>query len=336
MNNYCRGRWKMMTDKKVIGIDLGGTTAKIGFLSQTGKIETSWSIPTDISAEGTKIVPTIIQSINDKMKSLDLTSEDFLGVGMGSPGTVNRQNGTVIGAYNLNWKTLQPVRQQIEKGTGIPFFIDNDANVAALGEQWVGAGNNEPNVSFITLGTGVGGGLIVDGHLVHGAIGAAGEIGHVTAEPNGYECTCGKKGCLEQYASATGIVRLAHDMSKEFTSESKLVDSINSDHKIHAKLIFDLAKEDDEFAMLVVDQFVYYLSLALANVANLLNPSTIVLGGGVSKAGEFLAEKVRTKIEEYTFPTIRETTKIKIAQLGNDAGMIGAASLVLNELKEVV
>lgn len=325
-----------MANKKVIGIDLGGTTAKIGFLTQTGEIETSWSVPTDISDDGANIVPNIIQSINERMKKMNLTAKDFIGVGMGSPGTVNRENGTVIGAYNLNWKTLQPIRHQIEEGTGIPFFIDNDANVAALGEQWVGAGNNEPNVSFITLGTGVGGGLIVDGHLVHGAIGAAGEIGHVTVVPDGFTCTCGKKGCLEQYASATGIVRLARDMAEEFTEESKLIRAIESEEKVHSKLIFDLAKEEDPFAVLVVDQFVYYLSLALANVANLLNPSTIVLGGGVSKAGEFLVEKVRMKIEEYIFPTIRETTKIKIAELGNEAGMIGAASLVLNELQEVV
>ncbi|MFS6766066.1 ROK family protein, partial [Staphylococcus aureus] len=145
-----------------------------------------------------------------------LTTKDLLGIGMGSPGTVDRKNGTVVGAYNLNWKTIQPIKQQFEEELGLPFFIDNDANVAALGEQWVGAGNNEPNVAFITLGTGVGGGLISDGNLLHGAIDAAGEIGHLTIEANGYECTCGKKGCLEQYTSATGIVRMARDMSEEY------------------------------------------------------------------------------------------------------------------------
>ena len=270
------------------------------------------------------------------MMALNLSSDDFIGIGMGSPGTVSRKDGTVIGAFNLNWKTLQPIRQQIEEGTGIPFFIDNDAHVAALGEQWVGAGNNEANVAFITLGTGVGGGLIVDNHLIHGAIDAAGEIGHVTVEADGYPCTCGKKGCLEQYASATGILHLARDMAAEFSGESQLKNHMIQDEKIDSKLIFDLGKEDDEFALKVIDQFVYYLGLALGNVANLLNPSTIVLGGGVSKAGEFLAEKVSKQLEEFTFPTIRERTKGKIAQLGNDAGMIGAASLVLNETKELV
>src|SRR5699024_9344558 len=274
--------------------------------------------------------------INHQLDRFQLTAADFLGVGMGSPGTVNRMNGTVSGAYNLNWKTLQPLREQIEAGTGIPFFIDNDANVAALGEQWVGAGNNEPNVVFITLGTGVGGGLISDGNLLHGAIDAAGEIGHVTVEPNGYQCTCGKKGCLEQYASATGIVHLARDLSEEYAGDSELKYLIDDGQDVDAKIIFDLAKNGDDLAEIVVERFAYYLGLALANVANLLNPSTIVLGGGVSKAGEYLAEKVRKTVTEFSFPTIREITKVKIAELGNDAGVIGAASLVLNEIEEVI
>lgn len=325
-----------MTEQKIIGIDLGGTTAKVGILDQAGEIESKWTVPTDITEEGANIIPNLVQSINEKLSDLDLSAADFLGVGMGSPGTVSRKNGTVIGAYNLNWRDLQPVREQIEEGTGIPFFIDNDANVAALGEQWVGAGNKEPNVAFITLGTGVGGGLIVDNNLMHGAVDAAGEIGHVTVEPDGYQCTCGKNGCLEQYASATGIVRIAQDKVRTYDGESQLKSKINENEFIDSKLIFDLAKGDDKFANEVVDQFVYYLALALGNVANLLNPSTIVLGGGVSKAGDFLTEKVAKTVKQFTFPTIREVTKIKVAALGNDAGMIGAASLVLNELENVV
>lgn len=324
-----------MIDKKVIGIDLGGTTAKIGIIDQAGNIESNWSVDTDISDEGIHIVPNIIQSLLENLKKNHLTAENILGIGMGTPGSVNRKDGTVIGAYNLNWKTLQPIRKQIETAIGVPFYLDNDANVAALGEQWVGAGNSEPDVSFITLGTGVGSGLIVDGQLIHGAIDSAGEIGHVTVEPNGYECTCGKRGCLEQYASATGVVRLAHDMSKSTDFESELLEVIKANNNIDSKLIFDQAKRGDKFADKVVDRFSFYLGLALANAANLLNPSTIVLGGGVSKAGDFLVDKVSKVVEEYTFPTIRKVTKIKLAELGNDAGMIGAASLVLNETTEV-
>lgn len=322
-----------MGNKKILGIDLGGTTAKFGIINLDGEIQTKWSIATDISEEGSKIVPHIIESINHRLESFDLTADDFLGIGMGSPGTINAEDGTVIGAYNLNWKTLQDLKGPIEAETGIPFFIDNDANVAALGEQWTGAGNNEPNVAFITLGTGVGGGLIADGNLLHGARGAAGEIGHVTVEVDGYDCTCGKKGCLEQYASATGIVRIARDMAEEYAGDSKLKYQIDDGQDVDSKVVFDLAKENDEFALLVVEKFVHYLALALGNLANLINPSTIVLGGGVSKAGTFLADKVSAAIEPFLFETIRDVTKIKLAELGNDAGIIGAASLVLNELK---
>lgn len=324
-------------EKKILGIDLGGTTTKFAIVTQQGEIEDQWVIDTDISEEGSKIVPNIVQSINERIRCHDLTSDDFLGIGMGSPGTVNRAAGTVIGAYNLNWKTLQPVRKKIEEQTGISFFIDNDANVAALGEQWVGAGNKEPNVVFITLGTGVGGGIILDGQLIHGAIDAAGEIGHVTIDKDGYDCTCGKRGCLETVASATGIVRLARDRVSSFSGKSILFDELrltkNSySDQVDAKRIFDLAKLKDAYAEMIVDEYTHYLGYALANIANLLNPSTIVLGGGVSYAGEFLLEKVRAVVYQYTFPTIRDITKIELAQLGNDAGLIGAASLVLNEI----
>lgn len=322
-----------MGNKKVIGIDLGGTTAKFGIINLEGEIQTKWSIQTDVSDDGRLIIPNVIESINSKLESFDLSADDFVGIGMGTPGTVNREDGTVIGAFNLNWKTLQDLKGPIESETGIPFHIDNDANVAALGEQWSGAGNNEPDVVFITLGTGVGGGLISDGNLLHGAIDAAGEIGHLTVEPDGYLCTCGKKGCLEQYASATGVVRIARDMAEKYAGDSKLKLEIDDGQSLDSKRIFDLAKAGDDLALVVVDHFAYYLGSALGSVANLLNPSTIVLGGGVSKAGDFLVEKVKKEIKPFLFETIRDMTKIKLAELGNDAGIIGAASLVLNELE---
>lgn len=320
--------------KKIIGIDLGGTTVKFAILTEEGEIQQKWSIETDISEEGTKIVPSIIDSINKHMNMYNMTSEDFVGIGMGSPGTVDAVNGTVIGAYNLNWKTLQPLRKQVEAGIGIPFFIDNDANVAALGEAWRGAGESDPNVVFLTLGTGVGGGIIVGKKLVHGAIGAAGEVGHITVEPDGYECTCGKTGCLETVASATGVVHLARDFADSFAGESKLKYIIDDGQLITAKDVFDLAKKEDPLALIVVDKVAYYLGLASSHLANILNPSTIVLGGGVSKAGEILTETIQPYFEKYTFPTIRQSTKIRLAILGNDAGVIGASSLVKASVAE--
>ena len=199
--------------KKIIGIDLGGTTAKFAILTETGDIQQKWSIETNINDEGSHIVPDIIASIKHRLELYNMTSDEFIGIGMGTPGTVDREAGTVIGAYNLNWKTLQQLKKPIEEALNIPFALDNDANVAALGERWKGAGENSPEVTFITLGTGVGGGIIAEGNLLHGVTGAAGEIGHITVDPEGFDCTCGKKGCLETVASATGVVRLARTMS---------------------------------------------------------------------------------------------------------------------------
>lgn len=322
-----------MDQKKIIGIDLGGTQIKFGIIDTNGKVQSKWNLPTNISDNGQHILPDIIESINSNIKKRSLSANDFIAIGMGSPGTVNRKEGTVVGAYNLNWMTQQDLKNPIEEATEISFYIDNDANLAALGEQWKGAGNKEENVLFVTLGTGVGAGLISEGHLLHGATDAAGEIGHLTVEPNGYMCTCGKKGCLEQYASATGIVRLANDLADKYTGSSSLKSEIEEGHKPNAKQIFDLAKENDPFALTVVDRFSYYLALGLSNAANLLNPSTIVLGGGLSQAGDFLVNKVSKKMDEFLFKTIREVTKLTTAELGNDAGIIGAASLVLNEFK---
>lgn len=316
-------------DKKLIGVDLGGTTTKFAILTVEGDIQQRWSIDTNVLDEGAHIIPDIIESINHHMKLYDMTADQFAGVGMGSPGTVDRKLGTVIGAYNLNWKTLQQAKKEIEAGTGIEFAIDNDANVAALGERWKGAGENDDNVAFVTLGTGVGGGIIADGHLLHGTAGSAGEIGHITVDPKGYLCTCGKHGCLETVASATGVVRVARDMAEEYAGTSQLKQILDDGNEISSKITFDLAKQGDPLAKMVVDKVAKYLGIALGNVGNTLNPAFIVIGGGVSAAGTFLLDQVQAYFDEYTFPQVRETTKLKLAELGNVAGVIGAASLAL-------
>ncbi|SJZ94756.1 glucokinase [Pilibacter termitis] len=314
--------------KKLIGIDLGGTTVKFGILTLDGEVQQKWAIDTNSHDDGVHIVPDIVKSINHRLDLYGLTKDDFVGIGMGSPGTVDIEKGTVIGAYNLNWTTLQEVKKLIEEGTGIPFAIDNDANVAALGERWKGAGENDPNVVFMTLGTGVGGGIVMEGLLLHGNAGAAGEIGHVTIDPNGFDCTCGKKGCLETVASATGVVRVARQLAEEYVGTSPLAAAMNDGVAITSKDIFVAAeKEEDKFALMVVDKVCMYLGLACGNIGNTLNPSSIVIGGGVSAAGEFLRSRVANYFLEYTFPTVQQTTAIKLAVLGNDAGIIGAASL---------
>lgn len=315
-------------DKKLIGIDLGGTTIKFAILTEKGEIQQKWSFETNILDDGSHIVPDIVQSINHHLSLYGMEPEQFIGIGMGSPGTVDLNEGTVTGAYNLNWKTLQEVKKVVEKETKIAFAIDNDANVAALGERWKGAGENDKEVAFITLGTGVGGGLVSNGNLLHG-LGAAGEIGHMVVQPKGYLCTCGNHGCLETYASATGVVRVARDLAEEFAGESKLKRMLDDGQEITSKIVFDLAKEDDLLGKMVVDRVCYYLGLACGNIGNLLNPSYIVIGGGVSAAGEFLLSRVEKYFLEFAFPTVRKSTQLKLAQLGNEAGVIGAASLAL-------
>ncbi|WP_295747493.1 ROK family glucokinase [uncultured Limosilactobacillus sp.] len=313
--------------KKLIGVDLGGTTIKFAILTAEGEIQQKWSVRTNVLDDGSHIVPDIIESINHHIDLYKMRREDFIGIGMGTPGTVDRQKGTVIGAYNLGWKTLQPVKEQIEKGTGLPFSLDNDANVAALGEQWRGAGDEGDDVAFITLGTGVGGGVITNGEMVHGFGGAGGEIGHINVEPNGYLCTCGNHGCLEQYASATGIVHVAEDKAEQYEGDSQLKAMIDNGDQVTAKAVFDLAKEHDYLANMVVDDVCRYLGIACANVSNILNPQYLVIGGGVSAAGEFLLDRVKKSFLKYAFPTVRTSTQLKLAKLGNDAGVIGAASL---------
>lgn len=318
--------------KKLLGIDLGGTTIKFGILTEAGEVQEKWAIETNILEGGKHIVPDIVASIKHRLDMYGLTSDDFVGIGMGSPGAVNRNDKTVTGAFNLNWKETQEVGSVIEKETGIPFAIDNDANVAALGERWVGAGANNPDVVFVTLGTGVGGGVIADGNLIHGIAGAGGEIGHMVVEPDtGFECTCGTVGCLETVASATGVVRVARRLAESYEGDSSIKAAIDNGEGVSSKDIFEAAQGGDNFANSVVDKVCFYLGLATANISNLLNPDSVVIGGGVSAAGEFLRSRVEANFKKYTFPQVRQSTQIKLAELGNDAGIIGAASLARTE-----
>lgn len=320
--------------KKLLGIDLGGTTIKFGILTLDGEVQEKWAIETNILDSGKEIVPDIIASIKHHLELYSLTKDDFVGIGMGSPGAIDANKKTVTGAFNLGWKETQEVGAVIEAELGIPFVIDNDANVAALGERWLGAGANNPDVVFVTLGTGVGGGVIADGNLIHGVAGAGGEIGHIVVEPgeDAFDCTCGSKGCLETVASATGVVRLARQMAEHYEGDSPIKAAVDNGD-VTSKAIFDAAQAGDNFANRIVDKFTFYLGLATANISNILNPDSVVLGGGVSAAGEFLRSRVEANFNKYTFPQVRQTTKIKLAQLGNDAGIIGAASLANQFLK---
>ncbi|WP_163103394.1 ROK family glucokinase [Peribacillus alkalitolerans] len=315
-------------EKWLMGVDLGGTTTKLAFINQYGEIQYKWEIATDITESGKHITTNIAKAIDTKLKEIGESKSKLLGIGMGAPGPVNTANGVIYEAVNLGWKNY-PLKDLLEVETNLPVIVDNDANLAALGEMWKGAGNGAKDIVCVTLGTGVGGGVITNGSLVHGISGAGGEIGHITVVPeNGFDCNCGKKGCLETVASATGIVRLTMEEIKKYNGVTILKDHLESVGSISAKDVFDAARKEDTLAKNVLDRVGFYLGLALSNLGSALNPEKIVIGGGVSKAGDILLKSVQNYFEQFSFIRVKQSTKIAIATLGNDAGVIGAAWLV--------
>lgn len=315
-------------EKMYLGIDLGGTTIKFGIVDDLGQIKEQWQISTNTEDNGSHILPDLLDSLKNH-----LSTQEISGIGMGTPGSVDLEKGTVNQAFNLNWTSEQPLKEKIERSFNIPFFVDNDANVAALGERWVGAGENQDEVVFVTIGTGIGGGIINNGKLVHGIAGSGGEIGHIVVKPDGYDCSCGNRGCLETIASATGIARVAKDISEE-NRDSKLYE-MSQKTELNAKIVFDLAKQGDSAALKTVDEVTYYLAWGLGQVADVLNPQYIVIGGGVSAAGQFLLDQINKHFGKFVFPNVKNTTSLRLAQLGNDAGILGAASLARENLNEV-
>ncbi|MCA1063386.1 ROK family glucokinase [Rossellomorea sp. AcN35-11] len=322
-----------MTEKWLVGVDLGGTTTKIAFLNKYGELLHKWEIPTDKSDNGKNIIVDIAKAIDKKLEELDHSKDKLVGIGMGAPGPVDMAKGIIYEAVNLGWEKNTPLRDLLEMETGLSAVIDNDANCAALGEMWKGAGDGGKDIVCVTLGTGVGGGVIANGDIVHGVKGAGGEIGHITVVPEGgFQCNCGKTGCLETVASATGVVRLANEKLDASVQTSVLHGIRESNGAVSAKDIFDAAREHDELALEVINQLAFYLGLSLANLGNALNPEKIVIGGGVSKAGDSLLGPVVKYFEQFAFPTVRTSTSLSIATLGNDAGVIGAAWLVKNKI----
>ncbi|MBP3039586.1 ROK family glucokinase [Bacillaceae bacterium Marseille-Q3522] len=318
-----------MTDKWLVGVDLGGTTTKIAFINENGEIIKKWEITTDNSDEGKNITTNIAKSIDLHLAEIGQQKDKLSAIGMGAPGPVDLDTGVIFNTVNLGLPDHYPLKKVLENATSLPAAVDNDANCAALGEMWKGAGNGAKDLVCITLGTGVGGGVINNGEIVHGISGAAGEIGHITAvTKGGAPCNCGKSGCLETIASATGIVRLAKEhLASAENTPSKLGAHFAKEGSITAKDVLDAGREGDEIALDVINEVSFYLGLVLANVANTLNPEKIVVGGGVSKAGSVLLDPVKKAFQSNAFPSIANSTTIAPAALGNDAGVIGAAWL---------
>ncbi len=300
------------------GVDVGGTTVKIGLFDEHGTLLEKREIPTRTEHGGAAILPDIAQSL----QSFEIKKEDLLGIGIGVPGPVNDE-GVVNRCVNLNWGVFN-LHEALGALTGLPVKAGNDANCAALGEYWKGGGMGSRSTVFVTLGTGVGGGIVIDGKILGGAHGVGGEIGHITVSaPDKYPCTCGKRGCVEQYASATGILRMA----KEALRESKEESSLRSVEKLTCKDVFNGAKAGDPLAVSVLEKVFDYLGEALASACCVCDPERIVLGGGVSKAGEYLLRGTERHFQEHMFHACKGT-EFSLAALGNDAGMYGAFYLL--------
>lgn len=314
--------------KYAFGVDVGGTTVKLGLFNDEGQVLDKWEIPTVKDNGGEKVLPDIAASIKNKMQEKNITAADLVGVGIGAPGAVNADGFMVNGAVNIGWGSFD-LAETLKKELDLDVTVKagNDANVAALGEMWQGGGKGYSNLVAVTLGTGVGGGIIIDGRILTGTNGAGGEIGHICVNDDETEvCGCGNKGCLEQYTSATGIVRMAKIILNTTDKPSKL----RQIQYISAKEIFDAAKEGDELAATLVENHGKVLGKALAQIACVVDPEIFVIGGGVSRAGDILIDTTAKYFAQYAFHACRQT-KFALATLGNDAGMYGGACSILNQ-----
>lgn len=310
--------------KYYAGIDLGGTNTKIGLVDEDGNIIFTTIVKTDSMEGFEKTIQRLSKILLQQVKSFDLNFDDVQSVGVGVPGPV--LNSRVVKFWaNFPWKNGVDLALEFEKNLGKPVKADNDVNVITLGEMWKGSAQGYKNVLGLAIGTGIGGGIIVDGKLVSGENGAGGEVGHIKVERDGKLCGCGQKGCWEAYASATGLIREAQSRLAVNKTNGLYEQVIGRD--LEAKDIFDVAKEGDAFALDLVDYEADYIALGIGNLLNVLDPEIVVVGGGVSLAGDILFDKVKERLKKYAFPSTTENLKIVVASLGNDAGILGAAYL---------
>lgn len=308
------------------GIDLGGTTAKVGLFTTSGSLVEKWEVPTDTSNKGENILRNLAAAIRGKMEQKGLTDAQIEGVGIGVPGPVQESSVVPIVCANLGgWGQRDVAADLSGLLGGLPVKVGNDANVAALGEVWMGTAKGCRSAVMVTLGTGVGGGVIVNGKVIDGAHGAGGEIGHITVNRSETAvCGCGKRGCLEQYSSATGVVRCMNKLLEENPDEPCVLRGTS----FAAKDVFDAARSGDKLAQREVDEMADTLGLALSSIAETADPEMFLLGGGVSRAGDILLNAVEKHFKEYAFSSCR-ATPIKQASLGNDAGIYGAVRLIV-------
>lgn len=312
----------------VIGIDLGGTNLKAGLVDKGGKITHRLSIKTNYNADPQAISNQIFELIDEIIKEAHVKKSDIIGVGLGSPGLIDKKGETIIFSPNLpRWRNI-PIKLLVTERFSMPCVLENDANAAAWGEKWVGAGKDVSSLVMLTLGTGIGGGIVIGNKLWRGANNVAAEIGHMIIQMDGPKCSCGNNGCIEAYASATAMVRRFKELLKSGVSSS-----LKDSREITAKIINDAAFQGDKASLDVIEETGRYLGIALVNIMHILNPEMIVLTGGMIGSGELLMNPIRQVTKQKAFEASYKDTKIVFSQLGNDAGIIGAAGCLLKELE---
>ncbi|MCX7774119.1 MAG: ROK family protein [Clostridia bacterium] len=307
------------------GIDLGGTNIAAGIVDEEGKIVKKGSVPTGRTRKPEEIIKDMCLLVQSLMKDVGITEKDLHSIGIGSPGTPDRENGIIIYNNNLGFKNVH-VREEVQKYINVPVYLENDANCAAIAESVAGSAKGDEFAVVITIGTGIGGGIIINNKLYIGFNGAGGELGHMVLKLNGEPCTCGRNGCWEAYSAATALIRQTKQAAQENPS-SKIVELVGGDlEKIDAKTAFDAARLGDETGIKVVDTYIDILADGLANMVNIFQPGVIAIGGGVSKEGENLLAPLREKMKGRTYCAEGvEKTRLVIAKMGNDAGIVGAA-----------
>ncbi|MBR0026661.1 MAG: ROK family glucokinase [Clostridia bacterium] len=307
-----------------IGVDMGGTAIKAGVIDENFNIVCSHSVPTGEGFE------TVVKNIADAAKTVanmaGLKVEDFPCVGLGTPGCISPSTGKLVFSNNTNWRNV-PLRDELAKHLPVPVYIGNDANCAVIGETIAGAAKGHDNVVMITLGTGVGGGVIIGGKLFCGGDGMGAELGHTVLVADGYPCTCGARGCLEAYASVTGLIRQTKDAMAE-DPKSLLHDWVKEHGDVNGKTVFDCAQQGDAASLKVLDQYTSYVANGLGGFINVFRPEIILVGGGVCAQGDYLLDPIREKLKNYVFAyDIIGAPEVRVAALGNAAGTIGAAYL---------